>query len=579
MISTAKKWITIQWYLIPVVVGILLILALTTYFTVEPASGPQIVDVDDSDRAKQLASARMTDIVSSSPENGESNVAVNRETILEFNQPVSFAGEKTDIVSSWFAGRKLESRLRLSPNKKIITLFYSNPLPDNARILVRIDGSGLIGESGKPIDAVGDGKPGGVATIAFDTLSLTRIPGTEVWGYVFDSYQKNPDGSDVPVVGATIRVDGLAGADAVTDEKGYFVLEDVPAPVFFAHIDGSTATNHPPGSLYATVGKALHSLPGQSVQLSMDGQSFNIYLPTMSKGDIQGLSQSSDTDVKFGAAGKTKLEKMFPAIDSEVWNQTRVTFPPNSAVDESGNPATEAAIIPVPATRLPAPLPPGANHQLDVAVMAGDATNFETPAPACFPNLPDPVTGKSLPPGEKSALWSYNHDTGRWEINGQMTVSADGSMVCTNPGVGIRAPGWHGTNPGSVAKGGDIFVDEPPKKGSGVVKLKVDNLDPDEDVKESKEKDKKEQKPAKIIGVGYYIYVEGERVEVEQNKLPYFTPIFIEVEFDAEPSSEQRILNISDESFTLEDTDKAFVLSARIGILTPPLGEPMKDSE
>src|SRR5262249_434991 len=51
--------------------------------------------------------------------------------------------------------------------------------------------------------------------------------------------------------------------------------------------------------------------------------------------------------------------------------------------------------------------------------------------------------------GAKSALWSFDHETGRFEIVGPMTVADDGTTVCTDPGVGILAPGWHGTQPGS----------------------------------------------------------------------------------------------------------------------------------
>lgn len=53
----------------------------------------------------------------------------------------------------------------------------------------------------------------------------------------------------------------------------------------------------------------------------------------------------------------------------------------------------------------------------------------DVPAPVRFPNLPDAETGEVLPPGAKSALWSFNHDTGLWEIGGSMTVSEDGRFL------------------------------------------------------------------------------------------------------------------------------------------------------
>jgi len=67
----------------------------------------------------------------------------------------------------------------------------------------------------------------------------------------------------------------------------------------------------------------------------------------------------------------------------------------------------------------------------------------------CFPNLPDPITGIKLLPGAKTALWSFDHDLGKWVIRGSMTISADGNLACSDPGVGLLSPGWHGAGPGS----------------------------------------------------------------------------------------------------------------------------------
>ena len=401
-------------------------------------------------------------IIRTSPAHGEGGVAITRETIIEFSAPIDPATVDANSISARFGGRDLEARPHVSSDGKRVTLFYDEPLPAAARIRVTVDGDLVTDVGGLGIDADGDGVSGGTGTIDFDTLGLTPITGTEVFGYVFDSYNRNEDGSDIPVVGAIIRVDGLPAANAVTDENGFFRLTDVPAPVFFVHVDGSTSTSAPEGTAYATVGKAFHSVAGQSIQLTMDGQIFNIYLPPMDLGDIQPLSATETTEVGLGPAGRAKLIEMFPDVDPAVWDLTVVSFPPNSAFDDAGNPATTAAIIPVPADRLPAPLPPWVNHQLDIAVITGDgATNFDIPAPACFPNLPDPDTGLPLAPGEKSALWSFDHDLGDWRVTGSMTVSADGLVVCTDPGTGILAPGWHGQNQGSNNEDGEIDEGDP----------------------------------------------------------------------------------------------------------------------
>ncbi len=260
---------------------------------------------------------------------------------------------------------------------------------------------------------------------------------------MFDSFNKNPDGSDIPIVGATIRVDAFPQADAVTDASGRFELRDMPAPEFFVHIDGTTAINAPAGTMYPSVGKAFHSVPGQMTQLNMGGVPFNIFLPLMAAGDIQPLSPMEATDVGFGTAGKAELVAMFPDMDPAMWDRVKVTFGRNSAIDEFGIPATQAVIIPVPADRIPAPLPLNVNPKLVISIQALGATNFDIPAPVTFPNL------EGLAPGEQALIWSFNHDAGRWDVVGTGTVTADGQMIVSDGGV-IRAPGWHFTASGSL---------------------------------------------------------------------------------------------------------------------------------
>src|SRR5947207_8822062 len=85
-----------------------------------------------------------------------------------------------------------------------------------------------------------------------------------------------------------------------------------------------------------------------------------------------------------------------------------------------------------------------------ITVQTDGPINFDKPAPICFTNLPDPVLGTPLPAGSKQALISFNHKKGVWEAVGSMTVSADGKLVCSDPGVGILQPGWHGVGPKPV---------------------------------------------------------------------------------------------------------------------------------
>src|SRR6185436_4798350 len=107
---------------------------------------------------------------------------------------------------------------------------------------------------------------------------------------------------------------------------------------------------------------------------------------------------------------------------------------------DNGARGGRVGIAPVPADRLPEPLPDGLEFPVVITVQTDGPQNLDRPAAVRFPNLPDPVTGQRLLPGAKSALWSFDHDIGNWEIVGGMIVSGDGNFVVNTLGSGIRKP-------------------------------------------------------------------------------------------------------------------------------------------
>ena len=369
-----------------------------------------------------------------SPMNGERMVNVVRETIINFHGRVNPATLNSESFEIYAGSTAVPGELRVSPTGRFATYYYENPLPAQTEVTVRVDGDRVSNANGVLLDGNMDGVPGGTLEIQFSTLPLARVTGTNVFGFVRDS------STGEPLAGATIRVDAFPEANAVTDADGRFELVDMPAPDFFVHIDGSTADS-PEGFTYPNVGKAFHSVPGQTVQISMDGEAFDIYLPQMANSDVQDLSASEDSSVGFGDEGVSQLSTMFPDIPAESWDDLQITIAPGTAVDDQGNAAQQAVVIPVPPDRLPAPLPPFANPQLVVSVQVPGATNFDVPAPITLPNL------DGLAPGSKATLFSFNHDAGDWFAIGLGTVSDDGSVIVSDPGVGIRAPGWHYSSP------------------------------------------------------------------------------------------------------------------------------------
>ncbi len=380
-----------------------------------------------------------TSIVRTSPQNGEDGVAVTRETVVEFDLPLLAGSVTSDAIFAQFAGERLDARIHLSSSRQVATLFYSAPLPASARVRVTVDGDLLLDDEGRPVDADGDEEPGGVKIFDFDTLTLTSTPDTIVVGRIFASeLDDDGDGGSInePLAGVTITVDGMEGTlRAVTDAKGDFRLENAPAGRFFVHIDGSTATNGvPEGAYYPTVGKAWESVIGQETIVG------DVFLPLIRPGTLQPVSEEVETAITF----PDEVLADFPELEG-----VELFVPPGSLHHDDGTPGTLVGIAPVPPDRIPGQLPPGLGFAIVITIQTGGATNFDVPVPACFPNLPDPETGETLPPGASSALWSFNHDSGRFEVVGPMTVSADGLLVCTDPGVGITAPGWHGQDPGS----------------------------------------------------------------------------------------------------------------------------------
>ncbi|MDZ4852063.1 MAG: Ig-like domain-containing protein, partial [Pirellulaceae bacterium] len=404
--------------------------------------------------------AQPTRLAESSPASGEEMVSLTRETVIRFDNqvnPATISPESFYLIAN---GERVPGHIRVSSTERFATFFYDTPLPASTAVRIMVDGNKITGRDGLLLDADNDGQPGGILQADFRTLPLTYIPGTRIFGNIFDSYNRNPDGSDIPVVGARISLDANPNVFAVADVNGFFelglqdldrngVADGLPAPEFFVHIDGSAATNAPAGTAYATLGKPFHTIPGQRTQLSMAGTPFNIYLPPMSMGDVVTLNPNADTEVGFGPAAQAQIRAMFasdPAKAQLVIDTLKVTYPAGSAQSESGVAATRATIIPVSPDRLPAPLPLGANPSLVISVqagttagfnLAGGSTNFDSPAPVQFPNL------EGLATGEKVVINSFDHDAGGWRPIGTATVSQDGRTIVSDPGVGILAPGWH----------------------------------------------------------------------------------------------------------------------------------------
>lgn len=388
-----------------------------------------------------LIPAVLTTIASTSPLPGDNGVSVNRETVINFSAPLAADALVTrDNFFAGFAGRKFLSRVELSSDRRKATLFYLEPIPGSTRISVVFDATGIRDAQGRLVDADADGVPGGTHVFQFDTYSTTTIAGTAISGVIFASEPTapRPDGStNQPLIGVTVTVDGAEESlRAVTDAQGRFTLTNCPAGRFFVHVDGRTSplSAWPGGAYYPSVGKAWTAVAGRSDNLAPgDGI---IYLPLVPAGSLKPVSLVQETEVHLAPS----VVATNPTLAG-----VRVMVPANSLYDNDGRRGGMVGIALVDPKRLPEPLPRGVDLSVVITVQTDGGQNFARPVPVCFPNLPSANNeGSPLPPGTRAVLMSFNHDTGRWETVGPMTVSADGQQICTDAGVGIRQPGWHG---------------------------------------------------------------------------------------------------------------------------------------
>ncbi|MEN9676398.1 MAG: hypothetical protein RIS76_2294 [Verrucomicrobiota bacterium] len=427
--------------------------------TVQPA---------ESVRFFRLRSSAMvlTSLLESSPASGEVGVAVTRETILRFSAPLEAAPSLTpERYYAESGGRRLLSRAELSGDRRTATLFYLENVPADSRVVVHFKGTGLKDNAGAELDVDGDGLAGGDFQLTFTTTGVTGLPTTAVVGRVFAS-EKNADGSNIPLENVTVTVDGAEESlRATTDATGSFKLQPAPAGRFFVHVDGRTAAGSqwPGGAYYPFVGKAWEAIPGRTNNLA--GGTGEVFLPLIESDVLKAVSATEATKISFSPA----VLAANPALEG-----VELNVPANALFSDNGVRGGKVGMAPVPPDRLPEPLPPGLNLPLVITIQTDGGSNFDVPVPVKFPNLPDPVTGIKLLPGDKTALWSFNHDTGRWEIQGSMTISADGNFAVSDAGVGIRQPGWHGNAPGTQGGSGGSGPPNPPRPG---------NCHPDQELK------------------------------------------------------------------------------------------------
>jgi hypothetical protein len=445
-------------------------------------AGPHTLTVKAQDAAGNTTSTTLSltqaaaiplTITSVAPENGADQVGVSFRPKVVFSRPIDPTTlNSNDFFAADSTGTPLPAAIVPSQDGTFAWLFFTTAMPGASTITLTVDGSGIKASDGSLLDAAGNGTPGSLLTTTFTTVNQAAVPGTSLTGILadpgpdlkpgtFDDVRPGPDGvlatgDDIylnPIAGAKVYILGLEDQAVYTDSQGRFTFDAVPTGDIKLAIDGRTATNAPTGVFFPEMVMDLTIKPGQvnTVMGSMGSRDqttaqanvLGVYLPRLQSSILQTVSNTQPTMISTpvqAAPDLTPLQRQLLTLE----------VMPGSAMGADGKPMNnvQVGVSTVPTVLIRDMLPAGVQQPLvTITVQAPGVATFSTPIAVTYPNV------YNEPPGTKLNFISFDHTTGRLEIEGTATVSADGQSVVTDPGVGITHPGWHLVQVGTPTAG------------------------------------------------------------------------------------------------------------------------------
>jgi len=229
------------------------------------------------------------------------------------------------------------------------------------------------------------------------------------------------DNTNLPIAGITMQVENTA-LTTQTDQQGQFLLTGVPVGRVKLIADGATAAR--PGT-WPKLEYELVTVSGTNNTLGMP-----VYLLPL---DLPHGLQVDDTH------GGTLTLPDVPGFS--------LTIAPGSVTFPDGGKSGLVSVTVVHADKVPMTPNFGQQPRFIVSIQPAGA-HFNPPAPMTIPNV------DGLSPSEVTEMYSFDHDLGSFVAIGTGTVSKDGSVIKSDPGVGIIKGGWHcggNPNPGGTA--------------------------------------------------------------------------------------------------------------------------------
>jgi len=288
---------------------------------------------------------------------------------------------------------------------------YETLTDSDGRATAQLTLGNLTGIDAQRVTAVLiDAPEGEVINAGFTaTAFVSGDPGqTSVSGVILDN-------QDQPIPGVTVHIEGTS-RKAETDEQGQFKITSAPVGPIHLVADGSTAKV--PGE-FPSLGYRLVTIAGVDNPLSAP-----IYM----------VKLNTDEAVYAGPKDVELTLEKFPGFKLEIAKNS-VTFPDGSREGLVSVTSVNAATVPM--------APPNGMQPQFIVTIQPTNTRFDPPARLSLPN----VDGHA--PGAQVEMYSYDHDLEEFVAIGLGTVSEDGSVIRSNPGVGVVKAGWHcGSQPG-----------------------------------------------------------------------------------------------------------------------------------
>lgn len=262
------------------------------------------------------------------------------------------------------------------------------------------------------------GQQEGINNYAY-TADFTGDTGNAV-SFIASAYPQGPvsmtsvsgvvlDGSNIPVPNATVTIAGTS-LRTVTNTSGNFSLTGAPVGSVTLTVDGSTATST---KTFPFLSFVLQDLPGQDNTLGKP-----IYLPAIDINDAQTVGGSSPVTLTMTGV---------PGLAFTVAPNS-VTFPDGSTVGKLSLSQVKSDLVPME--------PSNGTEPAVVWTLQPAGTKFSVPIQMTVPNT------QALAPGVVTEIYQYDHDLEQFVSVGTGHVSADGSVINSDPGFGITKAGW-----------------------------------------------------------------------------------------------------------------------------------------